>query len=73
MILDRETSRSRGFGFVTLLEPEAARDAIQAMNGTALDGRNIKVDEAEERPRTGSAGGGGNSRGRSGNFDGNRW
>jgi RNA recognition motif-containing protein len=78
VILDRETGRSRGFGFVTFLEANSARDAIQAMNGTSLDGRNIKVNEAEERPRTGGGGGfgggggGGGNRGR-GNFDGNRW
>lgn len=70
VILDRETGRSRGFGFVTFADAEAAREATQAMNGTTLDGRNIKVNEAEERPRTGGSQGGGAPRG---GFDGNRW
>lgn len=71
VILDRETGRSRGFGFVTFSDAEGARSAIDEMNGTSLDGRNIKVNEAEERPRTSS--GGGASRGGRSFSDGNRW
>jgi RNA recognition motif-containing protein len=58
VIMDRETGRSRGFGFVTFNNPEAARSAMSEMNGTTLDGRAIKVNEAEERPRAPRTGGG---------------
>ena len=70
VIQDRETGRSRGFGFITFVEPDAARNALGEMNGTVLDGRNIKVNEAEERPRTGGGGAGGRPSRPS--FDGNR-
>lgn len=76
VILDRETGRSRGFGFVTFAEQDSARSAIGEMNGTSLDGRNIKVNEAEERPRgqRPSGGGfGGGGFGGGGSRDGNRW
>ena len=60
VITDRETGRSRGFGFVTFDDDDAAMEAIRSMDGTALDGRNIKVNEARERePRRGGGGGGG--------------
>ena len=51
IITDRDTGRSRGFGFVTFVEEEAAQRAIAEMDGSSLDGRNIKVNEAEEKPR----------------------
>jgi RNA recognition motif-containing protein len=73
VIMDRETGRSRGFGFVTFQDPNAARSAMSEMNGTTLDGRSIKVNEAEERPRTGGAGGGGGGPRRPSFNDGNRW
>jgi cold-inducible RNA-binding protein len=50
VITDRETGRSRGFGFVEITDDDAARTAIQSLNGTALDGRTVTVNEA--RPRT---------------------
>jgi cold-inducible RNA-binding protein len=56
---DRETGQSRGFGFVTMGSADAARQAIREMNGFMLDGRAIKVSEAEERPNRGPGGGGG--------------
>jgi RNA recognition motif-containing protein len=64
VIMDRETGRSRGFGFVTFEQDDAAANAISQMDGTDLDGRTIKVNEAEERgPRGGGGGGGGGGRG----------
>jgi RNA recognition motif-containing protein len=61
LMVDRMSGRPRGFGFVTMGTPEEAQKAIEAMNGAALDGRNITVNIArpkEERPP-----GGGGSRG----------
>jgi len=49
VIEDRETGRSRGFGFIEL-EDSAGRKAIEEMNGTEVDGREIVVNEAQERP-----------------------
>ena len=49
VITDRDTGRSRGFGFVTFDGPDEADTAIREMDGTSLDGRNIKVNEARER------------------------
>ena len=59
VITDRETDRSRGFGFVTFTEASAATNAIQAMDGKDLDGRAIKVHVDEEGERGGGGGGGG--------------
>ena len=60
VITDRETGRSRGFGFVTFANDESAPTAITEMNGTELDGRTIKVNEAEDKGfRAGGGGGGG--------------
>ncbi|MEE8408223.1 MAG: RNA-binding protein [Myxococcota bacterium] len=61
VITDRDTGRSRGFGFVTYTEDDSASNAIAEMNGTELDGRSIKVDEAQER--SGGRGGGRGGRG----------
>jgi RNA recognition motif-containing protein len=67
VITDRETGRSRGFGFVTFANDEHAASAINEMNGTELDGRTIKVNEAEDRGfRSGGGGGGRASGGRGG-------
>jgi RNA recognition motif-containing protein len=62
VITDRETGRSRGFGFVTYVDESAARAAATAMNNAEIDGRRVRVDLAEERGR-GGGGGGGGSRG----------
>ena len=60
VITDRETGRSRGFGFVTFDEEAAAQSAVNEMNGKELDGRSLNVSEARERtPRSGGDGGGG--------------
>jgi RNA recognition motif-containing protein len=59
VITDRESGRSRGFGFVTFADAEDASDAIEKMNGTELDGRTINVNVAKARsPRGGNGGGG---------------
>ncbi len=64
VITDRDTGRSRGFGFVTI-ETNNVQDVIQALDGQELDGRAIRVNEAEERPRRDSGfGGGGGGGGR---------
>jgi RNA recognition motif-containing protein len=60
LMLDRDTGRSRGFAFVTMATPEDAQKALEQLNGMSLDGRALRVDQAEERrPRSGGFGGGG--------------
>ena len=60
VISDRETGRSRGFGFVTFVDDSSVQTAISEMNGADLDGRPIVVNEAKEQaPRGGGGGGGG--------------
>ena len=49
IVLDRDTGRPRGFGFVELATDARAQDAIRDLNGTDLQGRNIKVNEAKPR------------------------
>jgi len=67
VISDRETGRSRGFGFVEMDSDDACQRAIQALNGTEVDGRAITVNEARERaPRSGGGGGGYGGGGRGG-------
>ena len=56
--MDRETGRSRGFGFVTMGSPQLAESAIEAMDGALLDGRPLRVRIAEERNAGGGGGGG---------------
>ena len=61
VIMDRETNRSKGFGFVEMSSDEEAKAAVDQLNGKDLDGRAIVVSEArprEERPRGGGGGGG---------------
>lgn len=60
IVTDRETGRSRGFGFVTMTDDGAAQTAIRAMNGYSLEGRNLVVNEARDQ---GGGGGGGFRRG----------
>ena len=64
VISDRDTGRSRGFGFVEMETDEGCQAAIQALNGQDMGGRAITVNEARERtPRPGGGGGGGGGRG----------
>ncbi|CAK8576527.1 unnamed protein product [Lathyrus sativus] len=67
IINDRDTGRSRGFGFVTFATEQSMRDAIEGMNGQDMDGRNITVNEAQSRGSGGGGrGGGGYGGGRGG-------
>ncbi len=62
LVTDRMTGKSKGFAFVTMSSAQEAQDAITGMNGKALDGRNLTVNEArprEERSDRGGGGGGG--------------
>jgi RNA recognition motif-containing protein len=59
VITDRDTGRSRGFGFVTFEDDEAADKAVEALNGAELDGRTIRVDVAHAKERNRGGGGGG--------------
>ncbi|MBK7077796.1 MAG: RNA-binding protein [Myxococcales bacterium] len=71
VVMDRETGRPRGFAFVTMGSPAEAQKAINEMNGKMLDGRPLRVNEAEERsPRGGGGGGGGGYGGGGGGYGG---
>lgn len=59
VITDRDTGRSRGFGFVTFADGESADKAVDEMNNSQLDGRTIAVDIARDRRDRGGRGGGG--------------
>ena len=60
LMMDRETGRPRGFGFITMSSPEEAQKAIAALNGSQLGGRALTVNVA--KPREERTGGGGNRR-----------
>ena len=82
VVTERDTGRSRGFGFVTFNEVKDAESAKTSMDGAELDGRNIRVDFAQERSRGGGGGGrggggggyggGGSGGGGGGGYDGGR-
>ncbi len=63
VITDRETGRSRGFGFVTMSDDNAAQEAIEAVNNSEVEGRTLNVNEARPRNDSGGGGGGGGGRG----------
>ena len=67
VVFDRETGRSRGFGFVEMADEDSANNAIAQFNGQEYDGRNIVVNEARPREDRGFSGGNGGGRGRGGN------
>ena len=56
VMVDRDTGQARGFGFVEMASEGDAQAAIQALDGQAIDGRNVKVNEAQERPNRGGGG-----------------
>jgi len=58
LITDRDTGRPRGFGFVEMSNSDASR-AMQSLNGKEMDGRALKINEAQDKPRGGGGGGGG--------------
>ena len=63
LMVDRETGRPRGFGFITMSTPEEAQKAIDGLNGKSIDGRALTVNVAKPREeRTGGGGGGGGRR-----------
>jgi RNA recognition motif-containing protein len=71
VIKDRETGRSRGFGFVEMPDSEEAKQAIEGLNLQPISGRNVTVNEArprEDRSRGGRGGGGGRAGGRGGRW-----
>ena len=69
VVEDRDTGRSRGFGFVEMASKEDGEKAIEQFNGTDLAGRNLTVNEARPREDRGGRGGGGGGRG---GYGGNR-
>jgi len=75
IVMDRDTGRPRGFAFVEMASDEDAQGAIKALNGSQIDGRTLRVNEAEERkPRSGGGGFGGDRRGGGGGGGGrDRW
>ncbi len=70
LVSDRETGRSRGFAFVTMSTVEEGAKAMQAMDGQNLDGRPLRVNEAEERQQRGGGGGGSRGGGGGGGYGG---
>lgn len=72
VIMDKETNRSRGFGFVEMPDDAAGQKAIKELDGAQVDGRPIRVNVAKPREERGG-GGGGNRRSFSGGGGGNRW
>ena len=74
IVEDRDTGRSRGFGFVEMSSKEEAQTAISTLDGKEVDGRSLKVNEAKPRENR-SGGGGGGYGGGGGGYDGgkNRW
>ncbi len=72
VVTDRETGRSRGFAFVTMGSDAEAQKAIAETNGALLDGRPLRVNEAEERQNRGGGGGGGGFGGGGGGRGGDR-
>ena len=62
LMMDRETGRARGFGFITMSTPEEAQKAIEGLNGKSIDGRALTVNVAKPREERSGGGGGGGGR-----------
>jgi RNA recognition motif-containing protein len=73
VIVDRDTNRSKGFGFVEMGSDAEAQAAIQALNGHDYDGRNLTVNEAKPREERGGGGGGRGGYGGGGGGGGRRY
>ncbi len=73
IIEDRDTGRSRGFGFVEMSSQEEAQKAIAGLNGKEIDGRELKVNEAKPQEKRAGGGGGGGRGGYGGGGGGSRW
>lgn len=71
IVMDRDTGRSRGFGFVEMGSDQEAQAACQALNGTPVEGRALTVNEARAKPQSGGRGGYGGGGGGGGGY-GNR-
>lgn len=56
VVMDRESGRSKGFGFVTFESDESASSAIETLDGSEMDGRSVRVSEAKPRPERGAGG-----------------
>lgn len=72
LVMDRETGRPRGFGFVEFVDDAQGRAAIEAVNGQNVDGRDLTVNEARPRENRGGGGGFGGGGGGRGGFGGGR-
>jgi len=70
VIMDRDTGRSKGFGFVEMSNDQEAQAAISALNGRDLEGRSLTVNEARPREEGGGGGRGGGGGGRGGGYGG---
>lgn len=68
IMTDRETGRSRGFGFVEMASAEDGEKAIAALNGAQVGGRKLNVNEARPKPERSGGGGGGRGRDRGGRW-----
>lgn len=72
VVNDRETGRSRGFGFVEMEDDNAAREAISKLDQSSMDGRQLNVNEARPKPDRGGGGGGFRGNG-GGGFNRRKW
>ncbi len=73
LVMDRETGRPRGFGFVEMTDDGQANAAIEALNGQNVGGRDLTVNEAKPRENRGGGGGGGRGGYGGGGGGGGRW
>lgn len=73
IIIDKATGRSKGYGFVEMVDDEAGKKAIEELNGAELEGRTIVVNEAKEKTKSDSPRGGGNRRPSYGNNKSNNY